>query len=339
MNTNQKSGDNSNQVVIHGDVSTLPSEQQIRTLALGFIATNFPLVEDALLKLRLNAIKFLEKLEEQISSMSEEERQKLSEPQILQALEKAIRSAAYSGNEEINSILGQLFAQILKSKNNQFFDMVISQSIEIAGKIDFNSIKILAILFILGQTRRHFLERSEFYSFLKGVAKEFADINITNARITFLQSVACLTVIPFIETNSIEFIDKNYRYLFLKDKFLLVPEEILKNYKMTDMLEKCKFISHSNWIAYLFLNRVLPGFNFSSSDKEKLKKLYLDNCCSMEEIKALLIENVPDYEKIMGIWDDNNLGNLLLTGVGTALGGAYVQKDGTGKINIEDWIN
>jgi hypothetical protein len=301
-----------------------------------------------------NATEFSLILKKIAQNLTIEELQKLDEPKVMIALHDALKAAAQENSGNIHNLLGQLVKDRLKISNDSIVDLTVHEAIRVVPKLDENLIKTLAIGFYFLDTKSmHMGCEESLYQELARVIEISKGLNVSDAKLKYLEGISCGRVSVFAQHNLTEFLLQKYRQLFIKPLSEEHIQEIqnilgtsfkmnLNNPKMLRILGLSLFEENSN-ISSSILQEITKAHNMlkmlPNNHLDKLKKLYIANRMHAQECSMLIKDNVPGYVAFESLWNSTKLSSFTLTAIGVAIGRAYLEQNGLGNFNIHFWIN
>ena len=339
---NQTAGNNSMQA--SGSINNIIL---IQNLVENFDKQMYPLSDKAFALLRTNLEKFKAGLYLHLKELPEAELDKFSEVDIQIVLQNAIRGASRTNSTEVHEILMTLIVDRVQKPTHAIAELVLNKSIEIVTELDAALIKTLAFSFMFSQTK--FLHVHNFEQLSVNLARiidEFKNLDVSQSRFGYLESLSCGKTTPFVSPDLIDSISKNYPQLFVKN----IPEDRVTELDIDEKLKNIyflktdqpNFILNQTIIMHLFENIPLLINGIPSSVDplivDKLKILCLENRLTVDEIKTLIFQQLPNFQIILDLWDKKGFTQFSLTPVGVAIGRAYLEQSNFGNYDINVWI-
>lgn len=348
FNTTTQTGPAGIQVLGNNNLVNNIDLHAVKSMAAAFNLTMFPHTERAFNKIGSNTQAFLAILNSDFEKLSKEELEKFSEADVQMALISAIQGAGKTDSKDIHEILGRLINDRVQKPKHSIAELAINESIAVVAKLDSNLIKILAFSFLFSRTKYTRLPSESFLiSKLSSIAKYFDDIDVTISKFEYLESISCGKVLQFMSNNFIAILSKAYPHLFLKK----ITSDQLSTFALALNVQEAFFRKADlntyefNPITALYLFEDLPvlvndvPFSINDELKEKLKGICSTNRLADNEIRDLLLQNNPEFIKIIKLWDENNFSQFSLTAIGIGIGRAYLEQSNIGNYDINIWIN
>jgi len=342
----------STQTLVQGGQLTINGVTDMKTIevmACGFIATMYPHTEMALNRLRLNGMKFLALLNNELKDLPKEKLEKFSEPDVQIALRNAIKAASKRNSSDVHKTLAKLLSDRVQDSNQSIVELTLDESIEAVAKLDSNLIKILSLSFIISRTKYMNLpDRDVLFKKLSLIFDSFKEITVSAARFEYLESISCGKSLQIRSGDLMPILSKNYAHLFIKD----IPIEQVESLALPDEIKLLCFSKNEhNHFKFnpvmglhlfddqpIFINGNIP-FILDNPMKTRLKEIFLKNKLSEEEIKLLLCEKIYDFNRMIDLWSNGGFAQFSLTAVGIVIGGAYLEQIGFDNYDINVWIN
>lgn len=307
------------------------------------IGGSFPSFEKSQTKMMDNVENFAKTFVEiGLSSITKEEREKFSDPDLRMALTDAVKIASRKSNTELHKILSHLIIQRVQH-DDEIKQVVFNEAISVMGKLTANELKIITLVFTLTRVSWHKLQTNEdLKKFFEEVISKLIPFKDTQAEFGHLESVSCINNASLGSWTIIDrFFKSSCSNIFLKkfsdNEIQNLPikhphvEEIFE--KTEDDSYKCKFSNKHELGKYLEKN--LPEDKFSKS----VLSLYDSHFISNEEI-SVQIESFPFAKQLLEHCKDNStICHTVLTGVGVAIALTYLQIIANQKLDPDVWIN
>ncbi len=337
-----------NSPVVYGNYSHNSSvdTEAVKMMACGYINLTFPHIEKALNKRKTNALHFLEVLDNELKDQPLE---RFAEASVQVALKYAIDGASSTDEVDIHKTLSHLLRERVSKSNSNLVDLTINEAIATTSKINLNLIKLLGFSFLFSRTKlTKITTLASVYDHLKMVIKEFSSLEVSDSQFEYLESISCgKTNTIGANTTLSNNIKSFYPQVFTKK----ISAEEMNTIQLDEHLKNLILINNNNQYSLIpalgiYIFEDVQIFNtknkepiiLSENEKEQIKKVFVQFQLSNEEVRGLILEAIPDYQKIEDLWNKNNFPNFILNTQGIALGRAYLEQSQFGKYDINIWI-
>lgn len=335
-------GSNNTQILQQNNQYGL-SYNDTKALCFDLIRAELSIYKDEALKIALERDERLlssivDKLaKEQISNDTVLE--EFKNPDLQYTYVNAQKSFIRTGTDELEDVLSELLFQRIKENKRTLLQLALNESINIVPMLLPEQLGILSLCFLLRYTRdnrilsydslkeylnnqiiphtQHELKKSSLYQHIEYARCGQVSINTINLEDIFLA---------------------NYKGLFFKGLLYEEIEEL--NIKYPSLFVRCLNDNNLWQINAIDESVVKEKVSIISNeeDKDKISNLFNQNIMSHQEIKDMIVKQVPLSTKLFDVWQESGLKNLTLTSVGIVIGAMYAKQVSGTKFSLDIWI-
>ena len=342
----QSAGDNSTniqgqKVIINQGVSY----SDAREIANDVFKANFiTLKQEAAIIAQERAEEVTEKVMTQISKRHPESINQFETPALQDALFTVQKQYAISGDKDLGDLLVDILVDRAAAPKRNMIQIVLDESLGIAPKLTIEQFDTLTLNFLLVSTRRldvgnykellaHF--RKRILPFIENLSEKHSDY-------THAEYLGCGNVragnygqleVKLRETYKV-FFSKGFTEKSLKET---IGEEL----NLQGIIIRC-FHDHEKFQIAAFDEKVLDELakknGLADEIKQKLKQIFESSTMPANEIKNMLITEIPEMKKIFDIWDKSPFKQFELTSVGIAIAHANYRRKIGDTMDLSIWI-
>lgn len=342
----QNAGDNSTnlqgqQVIVNQGISYSDAKEIANDV---FKANFIALKQEAAIIAQERAEEVTDKVMAQISKRHPESINQFETPALQDALFTVQKQYAISGDKDLGDLLVDILVDRAASPKRNMVQIVLDESLGIAPKLTIEQFDTLTLNFLLISTRRldvgnyeellaHF--RRRIVPFVENLSEKHSDY-------THAEYLGCGHVragnYGQLEGN----LRKTYKAFFSKG----FTEEDLKEtigegVNLQGLIIRC-FHDDEKFQIGAFDEKVLDEMaqknGLTDDIKQKLKQLFESSTKPSNEIKNMLINEIPEMEKIFDIWDKSPFKQFELTSVGIAIAHANYRRKIGDTMDLSMWI-
>lgn len=218
----QKSGDNSTNIKTNGDVSVtnhygLSYEDTKEVIADTVRAEMRKYGEKARGIMGPRKSGLLESLYDGLTSLTDEEKKAIEEPDVLLALVDALKAACRQKDIDTRKTLANLVIKRIKAESNKTIKgIVYNEAITTVNKLSLDQLKILSLSYILNRTmNEHILSWENFDEYLNNKIIPFLNFTDTITQYQHIEYAGCGRVESFVGNMSTRNLRENYSFLFM----------------------------------------------------------------------------------------------------------------------------
>ena len=285
--------------------------------------------------------KFLGKLkQESPDSLNEFEK-----PAMQDALFTVQKEYAKSGDENLEDLLIDILVDRTKTQDRNMLQLVLDESLKIAPFLTVKQLDTLTLGFILNRTQwRNIGNFNEFKQRIEEDVAPFAENILTEYKhYNYLEFQRCGQIrtgnFGKLENNFV----KRYKGIFSKGITQDEIETVLgEPNPFSSLLMPCLHDQNLFQISTLndeVLDEQLEKLGVSQELKPKFKMIFNKSTMEASDVKNLLIESNPCFEKLFDVMDSSMFNRFELSSVGIAIAHANYRRR-TGKtMDLSKWIN
>ncbi|MDF2557576.1 MAG: hypothetical protein K0R71_1404 [Bacillales bacterium] len=340
----QKSGNDSTniqaeRIVINNGIDLVTAKQ----IALDVFKANFlDLTEVAKKTAYERAEEIVDKFLKEIKENKNLELSFVSDPDFQFSFYNVQRDYARSGDKVLGEILVRLLVDRVRTKDRNFQQLVINESITVIPKLTASQMDVLSSLLLIRYlTEKEFASLEKIYLFIDKFNKLLHLYIYEDTSLLHLQYAGCLI-------NS----QKRYDYLgvFLKNNGGLFQkgfnkkeiETILSKYGNHKIFVPCKHNKEKiqfNASNRIHLNILLFINGFSAEDVSYCDDLFEATMMSKEEMGKFLYKTTKFYFRGTDDWDVYNARSYSLTSVGIVIAHANINRKLGEFEDLSFWFN
>jgi hypothetical protein len=265
------------------------------------------------------------------------------EPAMQNALFTVQKQYAISGDEELGDLLVDILVDRAGEQKRNMLQIVLDEALSVAPKLTIEQLDTITLSFLLSRTQR--CDTGTYHGLIEHLAKRITPFieNLTNgdACYSHIEYLGC----GHIRAGNFGALENIFRRAYkgcFSNGFLkeTVENELVDFSKFEKMLIPC--FHDNNMLQFNFLDdEVLEGHKekgLSEDEMGKLRHLFERTTMSQNDIKNLIIRDIPSMSKVFDSWDSSSLKNLELTGVGIAIAHANYRRKTGDTMDLSIWI-
>jgi hypothetical protein len=188
----QRAGDHSTQIQAGGNVTIGVTVQEVRDIAELVFEKNAPVMkEQARAEARENCQLFFKVLAEQVGKNLElEEMKRFATADMQYALAHASIQASRKRDDDKCRLLASLLVHKAKTKDD-VRDLMITQAIEVAPKLTFNQLNLLAFVYLSRHNRPPFSDFEAVAQYVQKVTTDFQTLTVGEGAVGSVVALGC----------------------------------------------------------------------------------------------------------------------------------------------------
>jgi len=342
----QDAGDNSTnlqgqQVIVNQGISYSDAKE----IASDVFKANFiELKQEAASIAQERAEEVTEKVISQLSERHPESINEFETPALQDALFTVQKQYAISGDQDLGDLLVDILVDRAAAPKRDMVQIVLDESLGIAPKLTLEQFDTLTLNFLLISTRRLDVKNYEelLAHFRKRIVPFIDKLSDRHSDYTHLEYLGCGHVragnYGQLEGNLREtykaFFSKGFSAEELKEK---VGEEA----NLQGLVIQCFHDTDKLQIGVLdedVLDKISDRNGLVSDKKQKLKQLFESSTKPANEVKEMLIDAIPEMERVFEVWRNSPFDQFELTSVGIAIAHANYRRKIGDTMDLSIWI-
>jgi hypothetical protein len=345
-NQKQDAGDNSTnlqgqQVIVNQGISY----SDAKAIANDVFKANFiELKQEAALIAQERAEEVTEKVISQLSKRHPESLDEFENPALQDALFTVQKQYAISGDQDLGDLLVDILVDRAAAPKRDMVQIVLDESLGIAPKLTLEQFDTLTLNFLLIRTRRSDVKNYEelLAHFRKRIVPFIDKLSDRHSDYTHIEYLGCAHVragnYGQLEGN----LRKTYK-VFFSNGFSEVElkEKVGEEVNLQDLIIPCFHDTEKLQIGAQdddVLEQISDRNGISPETKTKLKQLFESSTKPANEVKKMLVDTVPEMERVFEVWSNSPFDKFELTSVGIAIAHANYRRKIGESMNLSMWI-
>lgn len=342
----QNAGDNSTnlqgqQVIVNQGISYSDAKEIANDV---FKANFIELKQEAALIAQNRAEEVTEKVISQLGARHPESLDEFQTPALQDALFTVQKQYAISGDQDLGDLLVDILVDRAAAPKRDMVQIVLDESLGIAPKLTLEQFDTLTLNFLLISHRR--LDMKNYQGLLdhfrKRIIPFIEKLSDKNSDYTHLEYLGCGHVragnYGQLEAN----IRNTYKPFFSKGfSGEDLKENIGEEINLQGLVIRCFHDPEKLQIGVLdddVLEQVADRNGVSSEVKQKLKQLFESSTKPANEVKEMLVEAIPEMERVFEVWKNSPFNQFELTSVGIAIAHANYRRKVGETMDLSIWI-
>lgn len=345
-NQKQDAGDNSTnlqgqQVIVNQGISYSDAKEIANDV---FKANFIELKQEAAAIAQKRAEEVTDKVISQLSERHPESINEFENPALQDALFTVQKQFAISGDQDLGDLLVDILVDRAAAPKRNMVQIVLDESLGIAPKLTIEQFDTLTLNFLLISTRRldvgnyeellaHF--RRRIVPFVENLSEKHSDY-------THAEYLGCGHVragnYGQLEGN----LRKTYKAFFSKGfTEEELKEKIGEDVNLQGLIIRCFHDDEKMQIGVRdekVLDEIAEKNGLSDDIKQKLKQLFESSTKPAKEVKEMLIDAIPEMEKVFEVWAKSPFDQFELTSVGIAIAHANYRRKIGDTMDLSIWI-
>ncbi|WP_232508126.1 LPO_1073/Vpar_1526 family protein [Desulfobacula toluolica] len=345
-NQKQDAGDNSTnlqgqQVIVNQGISYADAKEIANDV---FKANFIELKKEAAAIAQKRAEEVTDKIISQLTERHPESIGEFEQPAMQDALFTVQKQYAMSGDEDLGDLLVDILVDRASEPKRNMVQIVLDESLSIAPKLTIEQLDTLTLNFLLVSTRRIDVKNyNELVAhFNKRIIPFVENLSDSHSDYTHIEYLGC----GHVRTGNYGQLEKRLRetYKAFFSKGFTEEElvdEIGEEHNLQGLIIPC-FHEPTKLQIGVFdedvLERIIDKNGLSEEIKNKLKQYWQNTTKSQGEVKTMLLEAIPEMEKIFDVWGKASFNRLELTSVGIAIAHANYRRKTGDTMDLSIWI-
>ncbi|WP_238087811.1 LPO_1073/Vpar_1526 family protein [Photobacterium damselae] len=345
-NQKQDAGDNSTnlqgqQVIVNQGISYSDAKEIANDV---FKANFIELKQEAAIIAQKRAEEVTDKVISQLNERHPESINEFETPALQDALFTVQKQFAISGDQDLGDLLVDILVDRAAAPKRNMVQIVLDESLGIAPKLTIEQFDTLTLNFLLISTKRldvgnyeellaHF--RRRIVPFVENLSEKHSDY-------THAEYLGCGHVragnYGQLEGN----LRKTYKAFFSKGfTEEELKEKIGEGVNLQGLIIRCFHDDKKLQIGVRdekVLDEIAQKNGLSDDIKQKLKQLFESSTKPANEVKKMLIDAIPEMEKVFEVWAKSPFNQFELTSVGIAIAHANYRRKIGDTMDLSIWI-
>jgi hypothetical protein len=265
-------------------------------------------------------------------------------PALQNALFTVQKQYAISGDEDLGDLLVDILVDRAAAPERDMVQIVLDESLGIAPKLTLKQFDTLTLNFLLISTRRLDVGNYEglLAHFRKRIAPFIEKLSDIHSDYTHIEYLGC----GHVRAGSYGQLEENLRKTyqgFFSNGFTgdELKEKVGEEANLQGLIIQCFHDKEKLQIGVLdddVLDELSDKNNINSETKNKLKQLFESSTKPASEVKRMLIDSIPEIEKIFNVWEASPFDRFELTSVGIAIAHANYRRKVGDTMDLSIWI-
>ncbi len=342
----QDAGDNSTnlqgqQVIVNQGISYSDAKEIANDV---FKANFIELKQEAAAIAQERAEEVTEKVISELNERHPESISEFEQPAMQDALFNVQKQYAISGDQDLGDLLVDILVDRASEPNRNMVQIVLDESLSIAPKLTIEQFDTLTLNFLLVRTRRMDVKNYDelIAHFKKRIVPFVGNLSDSHSDFTHIEYLGC----GHVRAGNYGLLEQRLRdtyKAFFSSGFSQeeLEVEIGEGLNLAGIIIPCFHDASKLQIGVLDESVLEHVSNQNGLDQEvvaKLKQYFTKTTQSHDDIKNMLLEAIPEMEKIFDIWNKSSFNQLELTSVGIAIAHANYRRRTGEKMDLSIWI-
>lgn len=341
----QRAGDNSNNIQVHGNLIIGISSEEARRIAIEIFNENFLKLQSeasAIAQKRVDELmaSFFDKLAVQQDTLNMDV---FKTPDMQYVLFGAQRDYARHGNKGLADLLVDLLVKRVQVDSDELKKIVLNEALLVAPKITIKQLNAISIRFLIAYSRSMLINNIEtFNNYLTTQILPFCtDLATAPSDYQHIEYAGCGSV-GVLQNDISNLLKSNYSGVLSKGFDKVIIEQLQLNSDQYTRLITCCLRNPTKLQVSAINDEVIDSegkkYGLNEEKIKQLKDLQNANLFSKEDIEQQLLNIDVKFSDLFRIWDNIGLGKLQLTTVGIALAHANIKKTIQEDFDLGIWI-
>ncbi len=342
----QEAGNNSTnlqgqQVIVNQGISYSDAKEIANDV---FKANFIVLKQEAALIAQARAEEVTEKVISQLSVRHPESLNEFETPALQDALFTVQKQYAISGDKDLGDLLVDILVDRAAAPKRDMVQIVLDESLGIAPKLTLEQFDTLTLNFLLISTRRLDVKNYEelLAHFRKRIVPFIDKLSDRHSDYTHLEYLGCGHVRAGNYGQLEGRLRKTYKAYFSKGfSEEELKEKVGEETNLQDLIIQCFHDAEKLQIGVLdedVLDTISDRNKIDSETKQKLKQLFESSTKPANEVKDMLVDAIPEMERIFEVWGSSPFNQFELTSVGIAIAHANYRRKVGDTMDLSIWI-
>lgn len=345
-NQKQDAGDNSTnlqgqQVVVNQGISYSDAKEIANDV---FKANFIELKQEAAVIAQERAEEVTEKVISELNERHPDSIREFEQPAMQDALFNVQKQYAISGDQDLGDLLVDILVDRASEPKRNMVQIVLDESLSIAPKLTIEQFDTLTLNFLLVSTRRIDVKNYEelIAHFKKRIIPFVENLSESHSDFTHIEYLGCGHVRAGNYGQLEQRLRETYK-AFFSSGFTQeeLEAEIGEGHNLTGIIIPCFHDESKMQIGVRdesVLEHIANQNNLDQAIVAKLKQYFTKTTQSQNDIKNMLLEAIPEMEKIFDIWNKSSFNKLELTSVGIAIAHANYRRRTGETMDLSIWI-
>ena len=342
----QDAGDNSTnlqgqQVIVNQGISYADAKEIANDV---FKANFIELKQEAAFIAKERAEEVTEKFISELNERHPESLSEFEQPAMQDALFNVQKQYAISGDRDLGDLLVDILVDRASEPNRNMVQIVLDESLSVAPKITIEQFDTLTLNFLLVSTRRLDVKSyDELIAYFKTKIVPFVEnLSDFHSDYTHLEYLGCGHVRAGNYGQLEQRLRNNYK-AFFSSGFTQeeLTAEIGEGHNLTGLIIPCFHDISKLQIGVLdemVLEEISEQNNLDQDVVANLKQYFNKTTKDQNEIKGMLIDTIPEMEKMFDVWNKSSFRQFELTSVGIAIAHANYRRRTDETMDLSIWI-
>lgn len=342
----QDAGDNSTnlqgqQVIVNQGISYSDAKEIANDV---FKANFIELKQEAAAIAQKRAEEVTEKVISELNKRHPESLSEFEQPAMQDALFNVQKQYAISGDQDLGDLLVDILVDRASQPKRNMVQIVLDESLSIAPKLTLEQFDTLTLNFLLVSTRRMDVKNyGELIAhFKKRIAPFVENLSDSHSDYTHLEYLGCGHVRAGNYGQLEQRLRDTYKAFFSSG---FTQEELIaeigEGHNLTGLIIPCFHDSSKLQIGVLdesVLEHISGQNELDQEIVTKLKQYFTKTTKNQNDIKIMLIDAIPEMEKIFDTWSKSSFKQFELTSVGIAIAHANYRRRTGETMDLSIWI-
>lgn len=342
----QDAGDNSTnlqgqQVIVNQGISY----SDAKAIANDVFKANFiELKQEAAVIAQERAEEVTEKVISQLGERHPESINEFETPALQDALFTVQKQYAISGDQDLGDLLVDILVDRAAAPKRDMVQIVLDESLGIAPKLTLEQFDSLTLIFLLISTRR--LDVGDYEELLTHFRKRIfpfiEKLSNRNSDYTHLEYLGCGHVRAGSYGQLEENLRKTYKAFFSKGfSEQELKEKMGEEVNLQGLVIPCFHDSEKLQVGVRdddVLDQISDKNGLNAEEKQKFKQLFESSTKPAKEVKEMLVDAIPEMERIFEVWKSSPFNKFELTSVGIAIANANYRRKIGDTMDLSIWI-
>ncbi|WP_022944816.1 LPO_1073/Vpar_1526 family protein [Pseudoalteromonas ruthenica] len=345
-NQKQDAGDNSTnlqgqQVIVNQGISYSDAKEIANDV---FKANFIELKQEAAVIAQKRAEEVTDKVISQLNERHPESINEFETPALQDALFTVQKQFAISGDQDLGDLLVDILVDRAAAPKRNMVQIVLDESLGIAPKLTIEQFDTLTLNFLLISTRRLDVGNYEelLAHFRRRIVPFVENLSEKNSDYTHAEYLGCGHVRAGNYGQLEENLRKTYKAYFSKGfTEEELKEKIGEDVNLQGLIIRCFHDDEKLQIGLRDekeLDEMAQKNGLSDDIKQKLKQLFESSTKPANEVKNMLIDAIPEMEKVFEVWAKSPFDQFELTSVGIAIAHANYRRKIGDTMDLSLWI-
>ncbi|WP_217987355.1 LPO_1073/Vpar_1526 family protein [Vreelandella sp. 21] len=342
----QDAGDNSTnlqgqQVIVNQGISYTDAKEIANDV---FKANFIELKQEAAIIAQERAEEVTEKVISELNERHPESLSEFEQPAMQDALFNVQKQYAISGDQDLGDLLVDILVDRASEPKRNMVQIVLDESLSIAPKLTTEQFDTLTLNFLLVSTRRMDVKNYDelIAHFKKRIVPFVENLSDSHSDYTHLEYLGCGHVRAGNYGQLEQRLRDTYKAFFSSG---FTHEELIaeigEGHNLAGLIIPCFHDSSKLQIGVLdesVLEHISRENGLDQGLVTKLKQYFTKTTKNQNDIKTMLIDAIPEMDKIFDTWNKSSFKQFELTSVGIAIAHANYRRRTDETMDLSIWI-